>query len=65
MKVADYERYLRMSRRDLLKGGAAMGAMAAAGAVGFNPARAFADAQPISADEKALRAQILQMLRQV
>ena len=61
MKVADYERYLRMSRRDLLKGGAAMGAMAAAGAVGFNPARAFADAQPISADEKALRAQILQI----
>ena len=61
MKVADYERYVRLSRRDLLKGGAAFGAMAAAGAVGLNPVQAFADAAPMSADEMALRKAILQI----
>ncbi|HTJ58489.1 MAG TPA: twin-arginine translocation signal domain-containing protein [Devosiaceae bacterium] len=55
MKVADYERYLQISRRNLLKGGAALGAMGAAGALGFNPGPAFADA------ESDLRAKLLQI----
>ena len=49
MKLADYERYLQMSRRNLLKGGGALGAMAAAGALGFGSMPAFADAAPLSA----------------
>lgn len=59
MKVADYERYLAMSRRNLLKGGAAFGALAAAGGLGFNPAPAMA--ADMSADEKSLRAAILKI----
>jgi len=59
MKVADYDRYLRLSRRNLLKGGTALGAMAAAGAVGLNPTRSFADAAPLPADEMSLRKAIL------
>jgi multiple sugar transport system substrate-binding protein len=60
MKVADYERYLRISRRDLLKGTAAMGALAATGALGFTAAPAYA-ATAITDAEKALRAQLLQI----
>jgi multiple sugar transport system substrate-binding protein len=59
MRIAEYERFMRMSRRNLLKGGAAMGAMAAAGMAGLGPTRAFAEAAAMSDDEKALRKQIL------
>lgn len=59
MKVADYERYLMMSRRNLLKGGAAMGALAATGALGLSPSAALA--ADVSDDEKALRAAILKI----
>ena len=59
MKVADYERYLRLSRRDLLKGGAAFGALAATGALGFTAVPAYA--ADMTDAEKSLRAQLLQI----
>jgi multiple sugar transport system substrate-binding protein len=61
MRVEDYERHLRLTRRDLLKGSAALGAMAAAGAAGLGSTAAFAAAAPITDAEKSLRAAILQI----
>ena len=59
MRVEDYERLVRISRRNVMKGGAAFSAMAAAGAIGFNPAQSVAADAALPDAELALRKAIL------